>query len=99
MRSAQLAYAKQTRPVDTSRQHSVYAAQYKANPIEKFTKLGRGYFASHNKSYIRSCLQDPGYGFQLDQLKARPQNDPDMPNYGTTRMERTDRAPESDDVR
>lgn len=78
---AELSYAKHPRQADTSRLHSVYAAQYKPLPLEKFHKLGKDYFASNNKSYVRACLQDPGYGFQLDDLKARPQNDPDLPNY------------------
>lgn len=78
---AHIQYARQKRPVDTSRQHSLYAATFTQQPIQAFTKLGRGYFASHNKSYIRSCLMDPGYGFQLEQLRAQAQNDPNMLNF------------------
>lgn len=78
---AHITYARQQRPVDTSRQHSLYAATFTAQPLQAFSKLGRGYFASHNKSYIRSCMQDPGYGFQLETLKSQAQNDPNMLNF------------------
>ena len=61
---------------DTSRQRSVYASMYKPLEVPRQTdKLGKpigmASFASHNKSYIRSCLQDPGYGFNIDTLKAQ----------------------------
>ena len=78
---AGLGYERRQRPADTSRQHSHYASQYKAQPLQAFSKMGRGYFASHNKSYVRSCLQDPGYGFQLEELRQQQQNDPELAHY------------------
>lgn len=62
-------YARKTRPPDSSRQQSTYAASFRPAPtVAKFVKQGKGYFASHNKSYIASCLKDPGYGFDLSKL-------------------------------
>jgi hypothetical protein len=66
---AQIPYAKQKRRPDSSRQKSVYASSFVAQPVQSFSKLGKNYFASHNKSYIRACLQDSGYGFDLQSLQ------------------------------
>jgi len=61
---ANIPYAKQRRRPDSSRQRSVYASSYVPQPVQHFSKLGKGYFASHNKSYIRACLQDPTWGLR-----------------------------------
>jgi len=69
------------RAPDSSRQRSVYASSFKAMKVDSFQRQGRGYFASLNKSYIRSCLADPGFGFNLDELKRQGQNDPSLEHF------------------
>jgi len=82
MAQAQRAGAsRKSRVKDTSRFHSLYTCQFKAPPPHSLSGVGgkhagADFFASHNKSYVRACMQDPDDALTQQQQQQQPQQQP-----------------------